>query len=510
MGVQNHSVDKGITKEERMAGPFLHLDINAGGIHARILEGSSSREKKLDKLDLAYEDLPEALSPKTPFQAGLDLIATRLDLSSCSEAIVMISSLTVSFRNISTPFTNDKKIRQILPLELAPHLPLPEEPYVSDFFIQEAQFVSDQQLILSASILESDIRQLVADLKLLHITPVVVTPKGLAAAACFLSLQKSTNFLLIHMDTHEIGLTLIANGKIVAARSIGTGSIATEPPGANSPGARNFSIQKLAQIATQTILGFRQRSESTAVFDIFILSPEQPGIAAQIRSALGESLPPQPDLPGSQICVEEIETPPLARISPDRQPDHLFNFCKGEFGSVSFFQTHKTGLVTLFFLALMLFASAVFSIHQEISILENQITMERQAALSIYQKTFPKKKPGQRAAQAPLMLMQASVKHALKSNTPPTPDGENTPDIQALEVLFELSNLPKTIDIDISRLLLDNGRLVISGSTDNYNTIDKIKGLWGSSYLFKQVDIGQAKADKTNNRVLFKFIITYL
>lgn len=494
-----------------MAGPFLHLDINAGGIHARILEGSSSREKKLDTFYLAYEDLPEALSPKTPFQAGLDLIATKLDLSSCSEAIVMIPSLTVSFRNISTPFTHEKKIKQILPLELAPHLPLPEEPYVSDFCIQEAQFVLDQPLILSASILESDIRQLIADLNPLHITPVVITPKGPATAASFLSLQTSTNFLLIHMDTHEISLTLIANGKPVVARSIGTKSIGTK-----SSGPINVSPKRLAQTVIQTILGFRQRSESTANFDIFIAESDQPGIASQIHAALGESLLRQSGTPSGapadaqKICIEEIETPPLAFISPDRQPDHLFNFCKGEFGSVSFFQTHKTGLITLFFLALMLFASAVFSIHQEISILENQITMERQAALSIYQKTFPKKKPGKRAAQAPLMLMQASVKHALKSNTPPTPDGENTPDIQALEVLFELSNLPKTIDIDISRLLLDNGRLVISGSTDNYNTIDKIKGLWGNSYLFKQVDIGQAKADKTNNRVLFKFIITYL
>jgi len=481
-----------------MAGPFLHLDINANGIHARIIGGSSSREKEVDHLYLAYADLQDPLPTKTHFQAGLDLITTKLDLSSCSEAILVISSLDISFRNISTPFTNGKKIRQILPLELAPHLPLPEAPYVSDFFIQEVQFVADQQLILSASISESTIRQLVSDLKPFHITPVVITPKGYATAVCFLDQQTSTHFLFIHMDTHEINLILIANGKPVVARALGIGYLET-----GSPGAKNFSPQKLAQTAIQTILGFRQRSESEAVFDIFILSPEQPGIASQIRSALGENLP-QP------ICVKEIDAPPLAFISPDRQPAYLFNFCKGEFGSVSFFQTHRTGLLTLFFLALMLFGTAVFSIQQEISILEDQIAMERQTALSIYQKTFPEKTFGKGATQAPLMLMQAAVKHALKTNTTHTLDGENTPDIQALEVLFELSDsLPDTIDIDISRLLLDNGRLVISGSTDNYNTIDKIKGLWEKTYLFKQVDISQAKADKTNNRVLFKFIITY-
>ena len=60
---------------------------------------------------------------------------------------------------------------------------------------------------------------------------------------------------------------------------------------------------------------------------------------------------------------------------------------------------------------------------------------------------------------------------------------------------------------DISRFLLNKERLVLSGTTDNFNNVDKIKGIIESSQMFRTVNISSAAADKKDNRVKFKFII---
>ena len=79
---------------------------------------------------------------------------------------------------------------------------------------------------------------------------------------------------------------------------------------------------------------------------------------------------------------------------------------------------------------------------------------------------------------------------------------------KVIDILYELpAKIPDSIDLEITRLVLNPGRLVLSGTTGNYNQVDKIKGLIESSKLFNQVRISSATADKTGNTIVFKFII---
>jgi general secretion pathway protein L len=81
-------------------------------------------------------------------------------------------------------------------------------------------------------------------------------------------------------------------------------------------------------------------------------------------------------------------------------------------------------------------------------------------------------------------------------------------DLKIVEIIGELSGkIDDSTDMDISRFLFNKGRLVLSGSTDNFNSVDKIKSKIESSQIFKAVNISSAAADKKGNRVKFKFII---
>lgn len=475
-----------------MGDPFLHLDIDNSGIHAMIVESTFSNKKIIGEYHLMYEDLPAPESDETLFRLGLATIAEQLDMDACSFAVIFVSPLDVCFRNISLPFTNEKKIRQILPFELATHLPLPEESYVSDFFTQELQFLQGQQMILSASIRQSDIEQLVFGLKPFKIKPLVITPKGYAIAVSFLKLRKEVaDFVLIHIDSQVITLTLVADRKPLMVRSFAS---------------IDQTAQEIGIAILQTILGFRQRSGSKKVFDIFISTQEPSQYTPETITTLWETLSKQSDT--RPLILEIVDSEELISfISPESQPEHLFNFCRGQFGSDTFFQKYKAGLISTIIIVLILFGTSIFSIQKDISNLEQGIAMEKQAAQSIFKQTFPDK--GDAQIQAPLLLMKSYVSQSLKKGPQIQKENfENTSDIQAMDVLFELSNnISDTIDIDLSRLILNHGRLIISGSTDNFNNVDKIKGQIEKSNLFKEVSISSAEASKTENRVLFKFII---
>ena len=80
--------------------------------------------------------------------------------------------------------------------------------------------------------------------------------------------------------------------------------------------------------------------------------------------------------------------------------------------------------------------------------------------------------------------------------------------LKLVQIMDELSKtIPSSIDMETSRFLFNNGRLVLSGSTDNFNNVDNIKSKIESSDLFEKVSISSAAADKKDNRVNFKFII---
>ena len=68
-------------------------------------------------------------------------------------------------------------------------------------------------------------------------------------------------------------------------------------------------------------------------------------------------------------------------------------------------------------------------------------------------------------------------------------------------------SIPRTINMEISRFFLNRTTLVISGTTDNFKNVDRIKGFIEKAAMFKQISINSAATDKKSDQVLFKFTI---
>lgn len=77
-----------------------------------------------------------------------------------------------------------------------------------------------------------------------------------------------------------------------------------------------------------------------------------------------------------------------------------------------------------------------------------------------------------------------------------------------IDVLNEVhKSLPSSLDIIFSKFVRTENNLLISGSADQFITIDKMKNYFTNIALFKDVDINSASMDKMDKRVKFNLKI---
>jgi general secretion pathway protein L len=120
--------------------------------------------------------------------------------------VLGIPTTFVSFRNLSVPFNDLKKIRQVLPFELEPTLPMPVEDLLFDF---EAVKSDGRHDLLSFSVPKNRIKHYLDLLESVDLRPVVIMPGGYAAAR-FISTMTADNDDFLLIDTGEDHHTVYA------------------------------------------------------------------------------------------------------------------------------------------------------------------------------------------------------------------------------------------------------------------------------------------------------------
>ncbi len=475
-----------------MAGSFLHIELDTQGLTAAIVNQRNKPALVKDLCHVQFEDLPDTDKNKSPFDAGMEIAVQKLDLKMCSTAVIFISPFLVSFRNISLPFNSEKKIEQVLSFELETILPHSKKDYISDFHMLNIE--DKPHPILTASVLESDIETLFTGLKKYNIKPVIITHKGYAAALDFLKTHadvRSCVFLYITNTAHT--LVLVINQTPCVVKVLST---------------RQSSPETLVTSINRTIIGFEQRTGLKTDFDLFIRTD---GSGEDIESIKKSFKNPsqlrsiEPEIHTAMIQEKTNEAPALlSDILPDKKINYLFNFCKNKYGTSSLFETYSNYIAVGLIFAFLTFSLAIMNFNIDISKFESKIAALDYKSLSIFSATFPETKK----VMNPHLQMKANVLAALKKSGANGDRINAFKDVTIIEIINELSQkIESSIDMEISRFLFNENRIVISGSTNNFNTVDKIKNKLEASDLFGNVSISSAAADKKEDRVNFKFII---
>ncbi|MGD9302041.1 MAG: PilN domain-containing protein, partial [Desulfobacterales bacterium] len=116
---------------------------------------------------------------------------------------------------------------------------------------------------------------------------------------------------------------------------------------------------------------------------------------------------------------------------------------------------------------------------------------------SIFQTTFPKEK-----IVEPYQQMQINVKEAKKQAIVQSAAG---PYLRSIDILNAISkSIPKTIPVDVARMIISPETVLISGNTDTFNSVEEIKSNLEQIDFFKRVTISSTNKDRSGKEIRFQ------
>jgi general secretion pathway protein L len=492
-----------------MLGKTLGLDIIEDTVAAVLVKGGMHGHQILTCASAS-------LTGEGGLDAALAHILGKIEVGGAA-CISAIPSEQVSYRNLSLPFKDIKKLDQTIAYELEPLVPFAVEDLVVDFAVTGQSPVHTD--ILAAAVKKSYLREYLSSLERRGIGPEVVDIRNVPTTLLLLKQEDvPENGLFIDFGQHRATILFFLNKRIVMIRKVHfdyqnfSVRSDTAKDGEQTPtvsGEAESACQVFCRTILNTLMAFvDQNDEKVRPEKVFITGyrASQPEIAHLLSRFFG-------------LPVEVIN---FARISglhftedavADWQPDlmngalalalrenkqGLFNFRKGEFEAKKQFLKFRKDIrngaiifVIIMILGMIDFGLGYFSLKKRYDALDEQV-------LQIFTQTFPDVK----RIVDPLQQMRVKVEE-MRKTAGLAEAGSNNPG--ALELLADISRrIPPDLDVEVSRIVIDQEGAVIKGSTDTFNTVDSIKqGLSESSY-YREVTISSANLDRSGNRVQFE------
>ena len=122
---------------------------------------------------------------------------------------------------------------------------------------------------------------------------------------------------------------------------------------------------------------------------------------------------------------------------------------------------------------------------------------------TVFKSTFPNVP----RVGSPFQQMQSKIKSASSGSNGLELIGTR---VRVIDILNALSQqIPETVDVKVNRMVVGTDNVVLSGNTDNFNTVDTIKGKLEEAEIFKRVTISSADLEKSGKRVRYKLKLDF-
>ena len=448
---------------------------------------------------------------------ALKTLSEQADLKA-DRYISTIPGEQVSYRNLQMPFTDTKKIRQTIAFELETMAPFPIEDLVVDFTIIDQ---SDQSEILAASVRRRYISEYLTRLQGYGIDPDILDIRGVPMVLWLLRQEGiPDNGLLLEIGLKTNTMVLYLKRRIGLIRTLpfSDGLIAeimSDAPAGNHAETQSaehvescFSIFCTNVQNTLHTFGFQSKREvrpekafitgsgsiypgTESLLERFLDIPvERINVIKDKRVHMGEDLALRWD-PG-------IMDSALALALRDNKQGLGFNFRKDEFEIRKRYfrlkkEIRKAAVFLLVILSLLIADLGVdyYFLKKRHRMLDKQIT-------GIFRQTLPDVK----RIVDPVHQMVVKINEIKKSALSlPGISGDR----KVLDLLRDISlRVPGSLDVKVTRMVVDPEVVQVKGETDTFNTVDIIKkGLEPSEY-FSAVTISSANLDRSGKRVQFE------
>jgi type II secretory pathway component PulL len=478
-----------------MSRTILGIDIRQNAASAVLIKSgikSSSVEAHF------YFPLEPAESEAQRLLPLMEKVAGTVDLKQVS-CLMALPAALFSYRNISVPFKDQKKIRQILPFELEPLLAQPAEELVSDYYT----IWSDESTnILTASMEKKLLSEYLEVLSRFHLDPLMVTAGAFATAVHLAADSQDTEDLII-VDSDDTNHTLyiVAQGRIATVRPFSKGK---------TPQA---DVQALSLNIQRTVTGIDPLLKSPFEPQRVLLTGhgiDTPAAEQKLRSLL--KLPVErTDLSTGPTAIKpetsDASFNPFlmqnasALAAVELAGKACLNFHGSAFGIRRHLIEHKPSLVTAAILGavvlLLFMIGAIFdsySTQKELTLYNDRIT-----------EIFKSAAPDIDRIVNPVQQMKERLDE-IKKEFSDSAKTEST--LRTIDILYHVNNsIPKEIDVQITRFGIGDDGIQISGDTKSFNAVNDMKGRLEQNKIFKAVTITSANMEQSGDRVRFKLKI---
>nr|AGF93676.1 type IV pilus assembly protein PilM [uncultured organism] len=441
--------------------------------------------------------------------------------------LLAVNGKKALYQELSFPFTQQNKIKQVLPLELEANIPVNLSGYIWDYFLTNT---GPKQCKAFCVLQDKDsIRQWLDAFQESGITinRIDLDLTAYSGFASFVS-GKSENHAFLDLGWSKINLAIIQNSQIRLMRNIPLGirDIVQEM----DPDTDGEETQKLEDIFAK-LAKEKDNSHNSLpgsylelVRQIKLSFMQENSLPDNINTHItggGASLPSLSEIlsrdTGLELSREELPVPDSLRLREPSSTALLFtalglhrthqksglNFRQGELALEEYeplWKPHlRYGIVAL---ALILctwgfsFGSDIYLQQKKLDKLQTQI-----------KQTFYEIAPGASKNLNPMQyssIIRSRI-DALKSGTV----SEKVPPAKSTRLLSSISKaLPEDLQLQIELFSLDRSSLNLSGNAKDYNTVNRIKKhLKGLNYL-SNVEIVGANVNQGGEKVSFNIRAT--
>ncbi|XOF32913.1 MAG: type II secretion system protein GspL [Candidatus Electrothrix sp. YB6] len=454
---------------------------------------------------------------------ALPLLLKELEWKDGSACDVGISLSCLSLRNLSLPFTDKKKIDQILPFELEEQLLTSvDQQIIATAPVAGQDRQANRTKLLAAAVEKSTVARYVALFNSRNAEPDRICPAGFVLTDRFCRTDRKTeDFLVLSCDLCSITMIAVHQGTVVFMRRLAYPtevfthalfSFDGSRVRTDDPDAAEQAVTEVCRAVEHSMDIFSLHSALTLQPDCAVLSgPMQlgEGFQEKIEAELGlvcracdlvrdgaAALSPAMT---KQWLPAVFDRPlALALQAGDRKKTVPLNFRKGEFAPPHHLLRSKKQIVRAALAAGCLFIAITGYLFFDYRQLQKKYDTLAADQEQVFRKTFSGIEPG----RDPLMHMRSKLKEMdTGSVSMPVFSQEK----RILVVLADISSrIPSSLDLHVIRLIIDQESVKLNGTTDAFNNVNTIKSLLTESDRYSEVNIVSATKGKEKEGIRFE------
>lgn len=472
-----------------MTDTLLCLDIHKDTVAALVVDTDSkitrvTRCAAADRINQSFAEAIDQIKDQTGFVEG--------------QCLATFGAEFFSFRNVTLPFSERKKIEQTLPFELVDHSPVDINSLLIDFIIARSD--SKRADVVAAMIS----REIFAD-HLLVLTAAGLNPDNITISGLSTALRiadgLAEDFLLIDIGSSWASLFIVINGQLALVRSL---AILPESEG------RTWVDGVFIQNLKQTIHASPLEKGGNAHYKVYLSGSESRVESA--RSALSSLLD------GVEIDIFRQSVQPFIKIEQDTggvyQPELMdrilahvykggkknrdFNFRKGPFRKKKSIREFRDLLLKIALPLGFVIISAIVYAGYRYSALNAEQESLRQQITAVFQETLPEVT----RIVNPIQQLQVKNKEIRQTYSP---GGGNSAGHTIIDLLTEISaRIPAKYKVKVVRMVADSETVRLKGVTKDFNTVDNVQKDLKKSPYFTDVDISAANQSIQEDEVNFE------